>query len=565
MPLRLPPKPKKGKSKQLHIDYASPDTARATAPSDWQLDDWVQEGTRQEEQGERYIIGAKAARHCFNAITCYRLAANLDPSSFDARYNAARALQNLATEHLAPPACLEALAQAIEGYREALAVLSEGGGGTARIDALFNSAQANVALYEMLDEGVAAVEGAAERAMQPAAEARSLFAQVEKLQRVEMDKIFGADGPEMDDGDDSTVDETASEAGGSATEVQAVETTIVTPQLVLDTLLESIALDVALYSSSDNPVEQAALRDSALSTFSRASALRPLIPRSAAPAQPDDVDYELSLAQASILTTCSPSPEEATAFLQSALSSSPSPRVELLSAYADHLVDSLSLSQPLLSLLPVLEQALQIYQQAAALLSSRLSPPKHTPPHHLPSLLSANLAAQAQVHLVASTLSARDPSAAPSAPAHLQQAHELLLSALSAAKSGLALAVSASSPAGALKPALALVRAPASTEPRTDWRTLSAVRGALFALVRARLRLEPSEEGWSGETAQVWALWRAVGLNRSGGEKGSEEEKRLRKVEVEWWVGEIEEDKVSEAMSAEDREREKQWWIGLPQ
>ncbi|GAA5826507.1 hypothetical protein JCM11251_002402 [Rhodosporidiobolus azoricus] len=595
MPLRLPPKPKKGKSKQLHIDYTSTDSARASAPSDWTEEDWLAEGTRQEEQGERYIIGPKAQRHCQNSITCYRLAASLSPSSFDARYNAARALQTLATEHLPPPSCLQALEQAIGEYREALAVLPAQSGGTARIDALFNLAQADVALYEMLDEGAAIVEGAKEKALQAAKEAKDLFVEVERLQRIEMEKVFGAEGPEDDAVDTSEMDDSSSVGNGSAAEVQAVETTIVTPQLIIDTLLESISLDVALSSSlDDTDPDQQTLQQSALSSLARAQALRTLVPRSAsAPAQHDDLDLDLSLAHASILTTfsasASPASEEATRLLQGLLTSSPSPRVELLSLYADHLVESLPLNQPLATLLTALDTALQVYQRAASLLSNRLSPPKDIPPAHLPSLLSANLTAQATVHLLAYTLSSRalslDPSLASTIPPtqlhqHLSLAHQLCLDATAAPKSGLSLTLSpssASSPpagTGAGKPSLALARLPASstTDPRTDWRTLSALRGAYFTFLRVRLRMDESEEAWEGEGRLVWAYWRALGLGGeragvgAGAEKGGEGEKKLCRREVEWWIEEeVGEGKVSEVMEEEARERELRWWTGLVQ
>ncbi|BGP16953.1 hypothetical protein JCM10213_007398 [Rhodosporidiobolus nylandii] len=571
MPIRLPPKPKKGKQKQVNIDYSSLEAARTSAPADWTHDDFLEDGTKQEEQGERYQIGAKAARHFHNATTSYRLAASLSPTSFDARYNAARALQTLATEHLAPPACLEALAQAIEAYREALVVLGEGSGGTARIDALFNLAQADVALFEMLEEGVAVVEGEVERALQAAREAKGLFVEVERLQRVEMEKVFGADGPQ-DEEAGGAMDETAS-AAGSATEVQAMETTIVTPHLIVDTLLESIALDVALFSSVSDPEDQTALPQSALDSLSRANTLRTLIPRSNSPPQPDELDLELSLAHVSILTSTSPASDEATALLQSTASALPAPRVEVLSAYADNLLDSLPLTaQPFPTLLATLEQALQVYQQSASLLSNRLSPPKNTPSAHLPSLLATNLVAQATVHLLVYTLSSRALSLDVSLSAslqpeklreHLLSAHQLALDATAACKSGLSLAVSSSSPPSALKPTLALARAPASQDPRSDWRTLSALRAALFTLARVRLRLDPSAEAWDSEKKQFWALWRAVGLGRSGGAAGSEEERRLREREVRWWAEETGEDKVAEAMDEADRTRERAWWAAL--
>lgn len=41
-PLKLPPKKPKGKGKQLHIDYATPDSARASAPADWTAEHWLE-------------------------------------------------------------------------------------------------------------------------------------------------------------------------------------------------------------------------------------------------------------------------------------------------------------------------------------------------------------------------------------------------------------------------------------------------------------------------------------------------------------------------------------------
>ncbi|GAA5878551.1 hypothetical protein JCM8547_008791 [Rhodosporidiobolus lusitaniae] len=574
MPLRLPTKPKKGKSKQLNIDYTSLDSARSSAPGDWDDENWLQEGTRQEEQSERYLAGPKAQRHAQNALTCYRLSASLSPSSFDARYNAARVFQSLATEHLSSPTCLEALETAIGGYREALAVLNEGENGTARIDALFNLAQADAALYEMLDEGVSAVERETERALQAAKEAKDCFVEVEKLQRVAMEAFFGAGGPQNGNEEaDESFDAAGLDTGGQTMEVEAVETTIVTPHLIVDTLLESIALDVALSSSISDPNEQAALQHSAVNSLSRANTLRALIPRSSS--GPDELDLDLALAQASILATFSPASHEATSFLQSFLSSFPSPRVELLSAYADQLLESLDLSQPFDSLLVSLKNILAIYEQSAALLSDRLSPPKHTPAAHIPSFLSANLVSQGNSHLLAYTLASRFPSSSSLPPAqlaeHLSQAHTLSLCAITAAKSGLSLAISNTftpSPSSPLaRPPLAFVRAPASTDPRTNWRTLSAVRSALFTLVRVRLRLSPpdgAEENEEKERKTVWALWRALGLavGRAGGE-GEERERQLKRREVRWWIEESGEDKVSEAMSEEDRARERGWWERL--
>ncbi|GAA6048413.1 hypothetical protein JCM3770_003746 [Rhodotorula araucariae] len=582
-PLKLP---KKGKGRQVHIDFASPETARASAPSDWAADEWLDEGTRQEEQGERYQAGAKAARHYSNAATCYALASAARPADFDSRYNAARVWQTLATEHLAAPDCLTALDRARQGYREALAVLVPGAEGeaTARIDALFNLAQADVALFEMLEDAVAPVDGERERALQVAREARELFVEVERLQREEMVRFFGTSGPAGTEDDTDDADEmkdaASSGTGGAETSVRAVETTIVTPQLIVDTLLESVAFDLALYDSSiSDPATQAELRQSALDSFARATALRASVPGEAT-----SLDFELAFAQATMLTTLSP--DEATPFIEQLAASSP-PKVDLLSLGADHLIETLDLSSPLPSILATLARALDAYESAHALLANRLSPPRDIPASHLPSLLSANLVAQSTVHLVSYELLSRGPEPGTGAPStaaqHLAQAHALALAATSAPRSGLSLALSASASASASSPsappapgtrarapALALARAPPSTDPRGDWRTRSALRTGLFALARVRLRMDPSPSpspspsppraGTSGDKSQFWALWRALGLARGA---GGDDVARVREIDARWWAQEVDGDKVMEAMAPEAAQAEREYWEGL--
>ncbi|BGO92092.1 hypothetical protein NBRC10512_000823 [Rhodotorula toruloides] len=563
-PLKLP---KKGKQKQTHIDFSSIDTARASAPQDWGPDDWLQEGDRQDENGTRYQSGSKAARHFTNSTVCYRLAASLSPADFDARYNAARAYQTLATDHLPPPECATALETARDGYREALGVLVEGeeGTATARIDALFNLAQADVALFEMLEEGVVSEPDEDERKAHLAKEARDLFVEVERSQRVEMERFFGQGGP-VGAEDDAAADETASVASGAETSVQAIQTTIVTPQLVIDTLLESIAFDISLHDSSlsSDPDTQAQLRQSAIDSFARATTLRSTIP-----SENPELDFELAHTQATLLTTFSPA--EATPFLSHLLASSPSARIELLSLYADHLLDSLSPSDSLSNALSTLQTALRTYERASSLLSNRLSPPKQIPASHLPSLLASNLASRAQVHLLAFHLIKRahevDPTSAKAevpfaqGEEHLRLAHSLALESSAAPKSGLALVISSSATAAggpSTKPPLAIGRSPPSIEPRTDWRTLSALRTALFTLVRIRLRMDPSPEGLTNERSRFWALWRALGLARGG-----ESEGEVRRREVRWWIEEMEGDKVGEVVGEEEARGEREWWEGL--
>ncbi|GAA6004184.1 uncharacterized protein JCM10292_007279 [Rhodotorula paludigena] len=575
-PLKLP---KKGKSKQLHLDFRSLDAARASAPPDWDSEAWLEEGTKQEEQGERYQVGAKAARHLSNAAVCYRLAAALAPADFDSRYNGARVQQTLATEHLPSPACLSALDDARTAYRDALSVLQPGAKGeaTARIDALFNLAQTDVALFEMLDDAIVALGQEADRALQVAKEARALFVEVERLQRAEMARFFGETGPEADAGGDEAADE-AEPPGGSAageTSVRALEVTIVTPQLLIDTLLESVSFDLTLYNSSyTDAATEAELRQSALDSFTRATALRPLVP-GAAP----ELDFELAFVQATLYTTLSP--DEAPLHLEQLISSTAPVKVDLLSLYADHQVETLPLTAQLPAILSSLSTALKTYESAQALLSNRLSPPKHLPASHLPSLLSSNLVAQSTVHLLAYEVlsrAQRDPSLAPTLPAdaaaqtaeHLSRAHALALEATSAPRLGLSLVLSASAAASSgtsAPPPLALARAPASQEPRTDWRTVASVRLALFSLARVRMRMLPPASAAGGkreEQVRFWAFWRALGLARGEGtEKGSEGGRALERREVRWWIGEIAEDKVQELMGAEEAATERAYWEEL--
>ncbi|BGP32769.1 hypothetical protein JCM10296v2_004553 [Rhodotorula toruloides] len=564
-PLKLP---KRGKQKHTHIDFSSLDTARASAPAHWARDDWLEEGDRQDENGTRYQSGSKAARHLTNSTVCYRVAASLSPTDFDARYNAARAYQTLAMDHLPPPECVRALETAREGYREALGVLVEGeeGAATARIDALFNLAQANVALFEMLEEGVVSEPGEHERKAQLAEEAKDLFVEVERSQRVEIKRVFGEGGPAAVE-EDNAGNETASVSSGAERSVQAIQTTIVTPQLVIDTLLESIAFDISLHDSSlsSDPDTQAQLRQSALDSFARATALRSKIS-----GDNPELDFEIAHAKATLLATFSPA--EATPFLSHLLSSSPTPRIELLSLYADHLIDSLSPSTALSTALATLETALQTYDRAFSLLSNRLSPPKQIQASHLPSLLSSNLVSRAQVHLLAFHLIKRahqlDPASAEAevpfaqGEEHLRLAHTLALESSAAAKSGLALVMSSSAAAAAggptLKPPLAIGRSPPSVEPRTDWRTLSVLRSALFTLTRIRLRMDPSREGLANERTRFWALWKALGLARGG-----ESEGETRKREVRWWIEEMEGDKVAEVVGEEEARSEREWWESL--
>lgn len=410
----------------------------------------------------------------------------------------------------------------------------------ARIDGLFNLAQAYVVLYEMVDEAAITTLTQA-TGLEAAREAKALFAQVETLQRTEMEKVFGTTGGVVDEPEESEAP-----TGTKATEeVKATETVIVTPRLLLDTLLESISLDMSLHASlNDDPVSQEHLLGSAKATFERAVSLRTTYLSGA----PSEADVEMTLAQFSIYTA--PSSPEATKFLERALASIPTPTPSLLSIYADHLVESLPLSQSFETIAPRLERALATYQQVNALLSNRLSPPRDVPSYQIPLLLSSNLLAQSTVQLLSYHIvsAASSPS---SASQHLAQAHALALESISTLKSGLSLAPSSTSPH------LALVRSPPSQEPLSNTSTLLALRASYFSLVRIRLRFAAgAQEKLDDERKRFWSVWNA--LTRS-----LRSDDATKAADLRWWIGETEEDEVAECLGPEQATREKEWWASL--
>lgn len=457
------------------------------------------EAEQQESQGTRYQFGAKAERHYSNAVVAFRCASSLNPTSFDALYNAARVTQQLGSEHLAAPECYTALEQAVAGYRQALPLAQ---GEEEGIDAMFNLAQACVELQEMSDGG--ATEKREEGGY---TEARRLFAEVERLQTAAMEKVFGGGtGSAGAEEEEQGMEEVGEDAGMQMG--QATEGRIVTPQLVLDTILEGFEVDLSLYSSSSAPEAQATHALSAGSSLSRAFALRQLhLP----PASPS-VDLSLSLAQLSLSSTCSPHLPSTTPHLLSPAAQSAlythlltrHPRnPSLLSTYADHLIDSLSL--PATSPSP-LDTATEAYLTASTLLSSRLTPPKDLPAHAIPSLLSANLVARSTVALLRWHLLPPDSG---EKAAVLKEAQQLAMDAVNRSGSGLTISRDPSSSSG-----FSAKFAPTPTG-RNDWTTIRATREAWFQLVRVQLRLDAGQgkglvEAWGkamGRSGRVDGVW----------------------------------------------------------
>ncbi|KAG0654348.1 hypothetical protein C6P46_001787 [Rhodotorula mucilaginosa] len=598
-PLKLPAvKSKaKGKAKQLHIDYATLDSARASAPADWSAEAWLEEGTRQEEQGERYQVGPKAARHLWNALTCYRLAATTREFAFDARYNAARVSHALGADHLNPPECLEALQAARNGYRQALAIAPPEEA-TARIDALYNLAQADATLLAQLQAGIVApTPDRTETEKELAREAKELFSEVERLQRVELDRYQNKGDDTVDLSSDGP-DQLEVEGGDGAVETSVQVTAIVTPRLVIDTVLASISFDMQLSESSlADPETDSQLRQSAVDAFSRAMELRAVVAAQEGEHEIADLDFELAVHEIEIMTTWSSAAAAAADVgprLDQLVATTaeggplPSRQIDALSLLADYLVDEAfpPKTSPTpdesnsLTTTATLERALTAYQRAASLLSNRLSPPKHIPALQLPSLLSANLASQAQVHLIAHLVGLSSSGVSFS---HLDEAQRLSIEAIAAAKPTVVLSVpsfssSSSTAANTASPSslppVSAIRPPGANDARTDWTTLAAVRTGFFTLLRVRYYYacataeSPSSLLLRDQLkARAWGEWSALGLAKGrdggGGARNGDGLAALKRSEVSWWLNEIDEDAVAKVVGAEVTQAERAWWASL--
>lgn len=405
-----------------------------------------------------------------------------------------------------------------------------------------------------------------------AQEARELFAEVERLQRSELERYAAAANEDGDSlaGDDAQLPPSAENS--SQETVRVTETTVVTPRLVIDTLLAAIGFDLQLSESSLSTAEDdAQLRQSAVEAFGRATELRAHIaavaqdPAAYATASLAELDRDLSLQQAEMLAAWSP--DEAGPRLEQLVAAAAPPHViDVLSMHADHLVETFDCSEasPPETAESVLATALTAYDRAATLLSSRLSPPKHIPANQLAPLLSANLASQAHVHLLTYLVALRTgPSMASDS---LHKAHRLALEAISAAKPAVILAAIPPAPtSGGLLPEIRAVTAQSSTgqqDARRDWSAVAAARNGFFTLVRVRYWGASGEpEGRERLRARVGGEWNAVGLGHGRTGAGAGEE--LKRREVAWWLDELEGDAVARVVGPEAAAAERQWWAAL--
>lgn len=312
--------------------------------------------------------------------------------------------------------------------------------------------------------------------MQWATEAKATFADVERRQRHEMDKVFSGEPPATEDMEEEMADGDADPSSTAGLQVgEAVEgTMMVTPSLVIDTVLESVSNDLSLYPLLEDPTS---LTLDLVAALDRLATLRQLIPAS----QPNaEQDLAVALTHLNVAASCestlpssSPyrlSPTEVAARFESLIATKPLP--ELCAEYGDYLLESFSAASPV----PQLQAAERAFQTSYATLQNRFPPPRNIPSHVLPALLSANLASRAYIYLL---LHHHHLATSPTlAQASLDTAVSLAIEAVEIAGAGIKVTASAQG--------LRLTKQ--ASIARDDWRTVKATREALFWLVRIRMR-----------------------------------------------------------------------------
>ncbi|KAK4051325.1 hypothetical protein OIV83_002809 [Microbotryomycetes sp. JL201] len=392
-PLRLP---KRTKNRVAQVDYSSVETALGSTAYDY--DAWIEEGVAQQDQGDRYAnsSGPKSTRHLQNAVIAFECASTLDPTAFDALYNAARVVQQLANEHLAPPVCVEATRRALAIYERCLALAKTE---DERIDCMFNMAQAFVTAYEMDGDGLsdtAALSLSRRASLEKAVE---LFQETEQLQLASMNRVFGNDSQTaLDDNDEEmdieneNVDRVASDAIGSATST-AIQARTVTPNLVLETVVETLQAQLSMIQDYGNQSPQ--YHELCSSIKQRLELGAKLDP---------SLGSDLALVRIDLAAAMEPV-EDADRLRNvheeyAKLLRSHPQHLGVLSSFADFLTDTIQKDQPSNARLATLEQAQKLYLQAEALLSSRLRPPPGVPPFSVPSLLASNLVSQSYLHVI---------------------------------------------------------------------------------------------------------------------------------------------------------------------
>lgn len=531
-------KASKGKGKVV-IDFTSIQSALNTSNHD--LESWLQEGVQQEEQGERYQFGAKATRHYTNAVICYKCALTKNSKSFDAIYNSARTTFELGTTHLSSPDCFIAIEESIKGFKLALSILEESSSLNSnysefKIDSLFNLAQALVVLQDMLDDGVTFDKKIG--STKYAEEAKKLFVEVERLQRIEMEKVFSIEGQmgAEDMNDEGEEDAEMEDIGSSSNDDQsgaAVQGSIITPTQIIETLIEAIENDINLYTLTTT-IDTTSLIVDISASLDRVTVLRNRIPSTQ---NTSALDLQLSILSLSFSSTCvsnilptSPyylTSKATISQYQTLITSIPS-HPDLLSSYADYLVTQISSTTTSDSNLQTTSiqfatLALQIYEQVFSILNDRFSPHRsNTPQHSIPTLLASNLIERGKLNRILSLFPSTVSTTTTTNQINYKiKSKKCFIEALEISGIGWKLQD--------FNQLLLPTTKIGSGIPRLDWNTILVAREAWFQLVRIVISEGGSDAG-GGDPIHSW--------ERISGRKGKED--------VRWFLKDIEGDLISE-------------------
>lgn len=381
-------------------------------------------------------------------------------------------------------------------YEQALTLAQ---GNEDQIDAMFNMAQACVELNEMITEGARLDWGAVDESLLQ--KARELLVKVDRIQTPEVERVFGTPGA-------STVTSSSTQPVPVATDDELTTNTssadgqelvpepgrIVTPQILIDTLLEIVSIYLELYDpdpDSDATVSATTAAE-ACSTMTRALSWRATIDDAAS-----DPEQNLSLALTRLQLASTLRPEhraptfslsdedvikqyeELVSAPSGSLTGTGNNNVDLLSTYADFLLDRLfSTPQSSPTAQAQLERAADLYARAHNVLTDRFTPlpypsAQRPPRHVLSGLLCANATSRAQAELL------RMYHGTPAVEA-LRRASDLVIQAINGTATSAMIQVSSDNGSQRLEVVLTATNGGAPL----SWRTLVTLRDAWFFLVR---------------------------------------------------------------------------------
>ncbi|OZJ06792.1 hypothetical protein BZG36_00169 [Bifiguratus adelaidae] len=202
------------------------------------FDEYMEEGVRLEEKGERYGPSDKAKRLYERSAETYAQAHSLSTNDVDCLYNWGRVLFiliNFQPEHEVL-ARFNLLTESVRKFRQALTIDPD------YTDALFNLGQALVTHFELLED-LPNVIDALQQGIASLHEAVSLFERVYALQTEELEsrRTSGAEGS-MEDTSDANVpvNDLNAQMEDDAPSTMVTEVTSVTEFSLIDTLLSTV-------------------------------------------------------------------------------------------------------------------------------------------------------------------------------------------------------------------------------------------------------------------------------------------------------------------------------------